>query len=289
MGWRRRQEWPGPRHRTGLSPGLSGCLPTPPTVWPSLKEDRRWVTNHPQSSFNTEGGREAPAKDVRAVGVWARGCQTPLLIKQTACRHLSPGSSFEERCPEGAPGVPPLRGWRGWATDQPLWPVLPGTCQILEEKERGWGVSRGQSWGWGGWAGPGPTTFTGDALGLFCVIPLRKQKEGAVSWTWWGRAGLSRKPGQGPETPPHPFLSLMGWGWVGGGAGEGARWLACSRVLQKRTCTRTCTPTELRERKAPAAVRGVVHISFLLYREVPRGWGSSAAEVSHSNAPIVTR
>lgn len=37
-----------------------------------------------------------------------------------------------------------------------------------------------------GGQGQGLTTFTGDALGLFRIISLGKQKEGNVSWVWWG-------------------------------------------------------------------------------------------------------
>lgn len=37
-----------------------------------------------------------------------------------------------------------------------------------------------------GGQGQGHTTFTGDALGLFRIIPLGKQKEGNVSWARWG-------------------------------------------------------------------------------------------------------
>lgn len=191
LGWGRRQEWPGSQRRTDLSPHSSGCFLTAPTVWASLKEERREQQATPKAALTPKKGERPQPRGVGAVGVRAAGCQTPL-IRQTACRHLSPGSSFEAQGQERGPGGPRLRGWKGWATDQPLWPVLPGTCQILEKRERGWGWALRPEQRMGCWAGPGPITFTGDALGLFWVIPLRKQKEAEVSWVWWGRAELDR-------------------------------------------------------------------------------------------------
>lgn len=52
-------------------------------------------------------------------------------------------------------------------------------------------------WGGGLVGGAGPTTFTGDALGLLRLIPLRKQKETEVSHSGPGRVGQAQA---GPRT-----------------------------------------------------------------------------------------
>lgn len=177
------------------------------------------MRSHPQSSLNTPKEGEAQPQGVGAAGTGLQG-PDPTLIRQIARRHLSPGSSFEGWCQEGDPGAPRLMGWRGWATDLRLWPVLPGTCQTLEEGETGWGWALRLAWR-KGWRA-GPTTFTGDAPGLLRITALRKQKEAEVSA--WGpcRQGgaqaagpeasgrrLCAGPGSAPQ--PHPFLCQAPW------------------------------------------------------------------------------
>lgn len=221
--------WGGEGGRNGQDSSVELTFPPihlvassqPHTVWRSLKEERREQQATPKAALKPKEGERPQPRGVGAVGVRAAGCQTPL-IRQTACHHLSPGSSFEGQCQEGGPGGPRLRGWRGWATDQPLWPVLPGTCQILEKQERGWGWALRPEQGMGCWAGPGPepTTFTGDAFGLFRVIPLRKQKGAEVSWVGWGGAGqgeaglrlLNQSEPDLNHGPPSP--TRVTWPWV---------------------------------------------------------------------------
>lgn len=112
-GWRR-QDKSGSQWRADL---FTQFIP----LLPRLQEERRGVTNHPQAALTPrEGG--APV-DMRVPG--------PTFIRQIACHHPSPGSSFEELCQEKVPEVPRLKGWPGWAVDQQPWPVLPGICQIL--------------------------------------------------------------------------------------------------------------------------------------------------------------
>lgn len=143
-GWGRRQEWPGSQPRPDLLAQITCCLPAIPNNMPNLEE--RGVTSHPKAALTQrEGG--APAKGEEQQGSSCRVLAP--LIEQTARPRSSLGSSFEGRCQDGALGVPQQRDWRGWATDQPLWPVLPGTCQTLEKQEAGW--ARGL--GWGTWAG----------------------------------------------------------------------------------------------------------------------------------------
>ena len=140
----------GPKVELTHSPSSSSCLPHSQAARPQPQGEEKDACDKPPQAALTPKEGQAPATGCgssRGSGSRAPG---PTLIRQTACRRLSPGSSFSGHCQVGGLGAPRWRGWRGWANDRPLWHVLPGTCRILERQEGGWGWALRPELGKGG-------------------------------------------------------------------------------------------------------------------------------------------
>lgn len=137
LGWEGRQGVQGSEVQLTCSPNSSGCPPHPQAARSQPQGGEKGIRNKPPQSSRNAEGETGPRAGCGSSG--GSGCRVPdpTLIRQTARRHPSPGSSFEGHCQAGDPGAPRRRGWRRWANGRPLWLVLPGTCQILEEREGG--------------------------------------------------------------------------------------------------------------------------------------------------------
>lgn len=82
LGWGRRQEWPRSQCRADSLPRFiqlslhgPGGAATAGSAYPRGEE--KGVTSLPQSSLNTEGGKQAPVGDCGSSGSSGRRCQAP--------------------------------------------------------------------------------------------------------------------------------------------------------------------------------------------------------------------